>query len=110
MIDRISPLGNSFTPAAGAVSSVGNAAQAASVAPVAGAGTTDFASLLGSLFTDTTSTLRTAEATSIASIKGQATTQQVVEAVMSAEQTLQAAIAIRDKVTSAYLELSRMQI
>ena len=29
---------------------------------------------------------------------------------MSAEQTLQGAIAIRDKVVSAYLEISRMQI
>ena len=36
--------------------------------------------------------------------------QQVVEAVMSAEQTLQAAIAIRDKVVTAYLEISRMAI
>jgi flagellar hook-basal body complex protein FliE len=32
----------------------------------------------------------------------------VVEAVMSTEQTLQAAIAIRDKVVAAYQELSRM--
>ena len=29
---------------------------------------------------------------------------------MNAEQMLQAAIAVRDKVTAAYLELSRMQI
>ena len=36
--------------------------------------------------------------------------QQVVEAVMAAEQTLQSAIAIRDKVVSAYLEISRMAI
>jgi flagellar hook-basal body complex protein FliE len=34
----------------------------------------------------------------------------VVEAVMTAEQTLQGAIAVRDKVVAAYLELSRMQI
>ena len=109
MLDRIAPLGTSFAPT-GPTVPVGNVGQPAQVAPVAGTGNTDFASLLGSLFTDTTNTLRTAEATSIASIKGQATTQQVVEAVMSAEQTLQAAIANRDKVTAAYLELSRMQI
>jgi flagellar hook-basal body complex protein FliE len=36
--------------------------------------------------------------------------QQVVEAVMAAEQTLQSSIAIRDKVVAAYLEVSRMQI
>jgi flagellar hook-basal body complex protein FliE len=34
----------------------------------------------------------------------------VVEAVLGAEQTLQAAIAVRDKITAAYLELSRMNI
>ena len=41
-------------------------------------------------------------------MQGKASVQQVVEAVMSAEQTLQSAIAIRDKVVAAYLELSRM--
>ncbi len=46
----------------------------------------------------------------MAGIQGTATVQQVVEAVMSAEQTLQGAVAIRDKVVAAYLELSRMQI
>jgi flagellar hook-basal body complex protein FliE len=34
----------------------------------------------------------------------------VVEAVMAAEQTLQTSVAIRDKVVSAYLEISRMSI
>ena len=36
--------------------------------------------------------------------------QQVVAAVMSTEQTLQAAIAVRDKVVAAYQEISRMAI
>jgi flagellar hook-basal body complex protein FliE len=34
----------------------------------------------------------------------------VVDAVMNAQQTLQAAVAIRDKIVSAYLEVSRMSI
>jgi flagellar hook-basal body complex protein FliE len=34
----------------------------------------------------------------------------VVEAVMSAEQTLQMAVAVRDKVVQAYQEVSRMAI
>ncbi len=54
--------------------------------------------------------VRNAENISVAGIQGSATVQQVVEAVMSAEQTLQGAVAIRDKVVAAYLELSRMQI
>jgi flagellar hook-basal body complex protein FliE len=56
------------------------------------------------------STLKQGEETAVAGIKGQATTQQVVEAVMASEQTLQASIAIRDKVVAAYLEISRMSI
>ncbi len=55
-------------------------------------------------------TVKTGEATSIAGVQGKATVQQVVEAVMAAEQTLQAGVAIRDKVVSAYLEISRMSI
>lgn len=101
MIDPIS------RPATGAVAPAGIAPEPAPAAAVKGP---DFAAILGGMITDTTNALRAAEATSIAGIKGQASTQQIVEAVMSAEQTLQAAIAIRDKVTAAYLELSRMQI
>ena len=50
------------------------------------------------------------EATALAGINGKASTNQVVQAVMTAEQTLQAAIAIRDKVVTAFLEIGRMQI
>lgn len=74
------------------------------------AGDADFGSLLGGLFTSTADNLKKAEAVSVAGIKGQATVQQVVEAVMNAEQSLQGAIAVRDKVVTAYLEISRMQI
>ena len=55
-------------------------------------------------------TLRRAEAVSIAGIRGTASTQEVVEKIMAAEQSLQAAIAVRDKVVSAYTEISRMAI
>ena len=43
-------------------------------------------------------------------INGQANTQEVVDAVMSAERTLQTAVAVRDKIVTAYLEISRMPI
>ncbi len=54
--------------------------------------------------------IKEGEAASIAGVDGQASVQQVVEAVMAAESTLQTAIAIRDKVVSAYQEISRMTI
>ncbi|MEJ2124299.1 MAG: flagellar hook-basal body complex protein FliE [Alphaproteobacteria bacterium] len=70
----------------------------------------DFSDMLTQMIGDTANTLREAEKTSIAGIQGKATVQEVVEAVMAADQSLQAAVAVRDKVTAAYLELSRMTI
>ena len=70
----------------------------------------DFGSMLGDLAAKTAGDVRNAETLSIAGVRGQASVQQVVEAVMSAEQSLQTAIAVRDKVVSAYLEISRMSI
>ena len=77
-------------------------------APVDGGG--DFASMLGAAITDFGNKLRQAEAVSINGVKGTASMQDVVEKVMSAEQSLQAVIAVRDKVISAYQEISRMAI
>lgn len=81
----------------------------AKVAPGSDPGA-DFTSFLGQLTTDAASAVRTGESISVAGIQGKASVQEVVAAVMSAEQTLQSAIAIRDKVVQAYLELSRMSI
>ncbi len=71
---------------------------------------TDFGTVIGNMTLEAISTLKQGEQTAVAGVRGQATTQQVVEAVMASEQTLQAGIAIRDKVVSAYLEISRMTI
>lgn len=70
----------------------------------------DFTSMLSRMAADTVDTLKGAEAVSVAGIKDKASVQQVVESVMAAEQSLQTAIAVRDKVVSAYLEISRMAI
>jgi flagellar hook-basal body complex protein FliE len=69
-----------------------------------------FAQALGQAATRTVDTLQNAEQLSIAALKGDADTREVVDAVMSAQQALQAAVAIRDKIVSAYLEISRMSI
>ncbi|WP_407667401.1 flagellar hook-basal body complex protein FliE [Microvirga lotononidis] len=83
------------TPAAGAV---------------AGASQASFGDMMAQVANSAIDTMKAGEAASIAGIQGKATVQQVVEAVMSAEQTLQTAIAIRDKVVAAYQEISRMTI
>ncbi len=70
----------------------------------------DFGKLLESTGKHAIKTLETAETQSLQALSGNGSTRQVVEAVMSAEQTLQIAVGIRDKIVSAYLELSRMAI
>ena len=70
----------------------------------------DFGGTLAGVVASAGNTLRRAEDAAVAGIAGELSPQQVVTKVMAAEQTLQAAIAIRDKLVGAYLEISRMQI
>lgn len=59
---------------------------------------------------DAATSLRASEAASVAGLAGQLPVDQVVQAVMTAEQQLQTAVALRDKIVAAYLEISRMPI
>ncbi|MBX9682616.1 MAG: flagellar hook-basal body complex protein FliE [Hyphomicrobium sp.] len=101
------PISSLTLPSVGGVGSAGGAPGVAGAAPSGGV---DFASFLKEMASNTVNSLQAGEAMSIAGIQGKATTQQVVEAVMQAEQSLHAAVAIRDKVVGAYLEISRMSI
>ena len=74
------------------------------------AGQPDFASVMAQVTTNAIDTMKNAETVSVKGINGEASTQSVVAAVMDAERTLTTAVAIRDKVVSAYQELSRMAI
>ena len=85
---------------------VGNLASAGA----AGVQPSTFSDMLAGMIGDTATAVKTAEAASISGVGGKANIQQVAEAVLAAEMTLQSAIAVRDKVTAAYLELSRMAI
>ena len=80
--------------------------------PAAGAANpaASFASVLSDMASQAVSTLERAEQVSVQGMQGQADTREVVDAVMNAEQALQAAVAIRDKIVSAYMEISRMAI
>ena len=70
----------------------------------------DFGSVLKSLALDSMQSVRDGEAAAIAGVQGSMPLQTVVEHIMAAERTLQAGIAVRDKVVSSYLEITRMQI
>jgi len=69
-----------------------------------------FGDLLAQLAGHARDSVKAGEAAAISGIQGKASTQSVVEAVMSAEQSLQTAVAIRDKVVAAYQEIVRMAI
>ncbi|MBM1169545.1 flagellar hook-basal body complex protein FliE [Microvirga arabica] len=110
MISAVSSISSMIdSPAAvTAVPAFGTAPPA--VGAVAGASQVSFSDMMAQVATSAVDTMKAGEAASIAGIQGKASVQQVVEAVMSAEQTLQTAIAIRDKVVAAYQEIARMAI
>lgn len=70
----------------------------------------DFGAMLSDLASQSVAAIKQGETTAIAGMQGKASVQQVVMDVMAAEQALNTGIAVRDKVVSAYLELTRMQI
>jgi len=71
---------------------------------------TNFAATLKEVGVQMVQSVENAEATSIAGLKGEADTYEVVSSIMEAERSLRMAVAVRDKIISAYLEISRMQI
>ncbi len=90
-------------------SASGSSAAGGTAAQVDAAGAS-FGATVARAAADVAGNLHHAETVSIQGIKGQATTREVVDAVMTAQQSLQTALAIRDKIVSAYLEISRMTI
>jgi flagellar hook-basal body complex protein FliE len=78
--------------------------------PAAATGQPSFDNVLSQLAGSVSGKLENAEAVSMRSMTGDVPTRDVVNAVMDAEQSLQTAIAIRDKIVQAYLEISRMPI
>jgi len=71
---------------------------------------TTFSAALASVSANAVDTLKSAEGLSMKALQGELEVREVVDAVMTAEQTLQTAVAIRDKIVSSYLEISRMAI
>jgi flagellar hook-basal body complex protein FliE len=108
MIPALAAIGPVAAQAVGDASSIGGQSLAAGMAGAAAP--VDFGSVLAQVTQDTIGKLKGAEATSISGMQGNASVQQVVEAVSGAQTSLQTAIAVRDKVVAAYQEVSRMSI
>ncbi len=70
----------------------------------------DFGQVLADVSAGAFSDLKTAESVAISGIQGKAPVQQVVQAVMHAEESLHTALAIRDKAVSAYQSVTQMAI
>ena len=78
--------------------------------PVQAGDDAGFDSVMKQVTTDAIGTLKAGESASISAMQGKESTRKVVEALMSAEQALQTAVAVRDKVVQAYQEVVRMSI
>lgn len=70
----------------------------------------DFGSIMADMAKDTIDNLKGAEAMSFQAIQGKASTREVVDAVLQAQQSLHTAMALRDKIVTAWMEVSKMQI
>lgn len=110
MIDAIKTISAAVSGVKDVASTTGSAATQSMLGSSATGQTQSFADVMGSLASDMASSLKRSEVVSMQGMRGEADTRQVVDAVMNAEQSLQTAIAIRDKVVSAYLEIARMPI
>lgn len=75
-----------------------------------GAKGNDFAGVLQDALKGAVQTGKEAEAKAVSNIAGKTDLVDVVTAVSAAEATLQTIVAVRDKVISAYQEISRMSI
>lgn len=69
-----------------------------------------FGDVLKDAAMNTVSDIQNAEQMSFKGIAGKVSTREVVDAVMAADRSLQTAIALRDKVVSAYMEITKMPI
>jgi flagellar hook-basal body complex protein FliE len=106
MLDMLSSV------AVSAGKSVAQAVETETMGPAAiqSSGDLGFDAVFKQVTTDAIGSLKAGEAASISAIQGKESTRRAVEALMSAEQALQTAVAVRDKVVQAYQEVVRMSI
>ncbi len=94
-----------FAPSAPLASAAAGAA-----AQSAASAATDFSQVMSKVASDTLHSVEGAEKLSISGIEGKASVQSVVESVMTAQENLQTALAVRDKAVAAFQEITRMSI
>ncbi len=95
-------------PPSGSVSS-GGLARAAGTSPALTEGTT-FEQALSQAVGSAVDALQSGEALAIQGVEGAAPPMKVVSAVMEAQRSLQSVLAVRDKLVSAWQDVSKMAI
>jgi flagellar hook-basal body complex protein FliE len=88
----------------------GSLGPAAPQAPAPPSDGVSFEAALGQAIGSAVDTLQTGEAAAIQGVVGAAPPMRVVESVMDAQRSLQSVLAIRDKLVSAWQDISRMSI
>jgi flagellar hook-basal body complex protein FliE len=101
---------SSLAPSLGAAASSAATAATSAASTATATGGADFGSIMSQVSGDAVKKLKAAEATSVSGIEGKASTQDVVQSVMSAQESLQTALAIRDKAVSAFQDITKMSI
>lgn len=76
----------------------------------AGASENSFTNLVKEASQSAMETVRSGEAMAEAGLRGEADTQQVVEAMLAMESTVKVAVSVRDRFVEAYQEILRMPI
>jgi flagellar hook-basal body complex protein FliE len=71
---------------------------------------TDFAGMVGDAAKSALQTMRQSEQVTAQGVAGKADVQQVVQALSNAEVTMQAVVAVRDKVLGAYNDIMHMSV
>jgi flagellar hook-basal body complex protein FliE len=89
------------------IAKIGTASTAQSAIPAAGQGFGDF---LSSAIKDSVSSMKAGEQMATQQVAGKANIVDVVNAVNSAEMTLDTVVAVRDKVVQAYQSIMNMPI
>jgi flagellar hook-basal body complex protein FliE len=74
------------------------------------ASSTDFAGMVGDAAKSALQTMRQSEQVTAQGVAGKADVQQVVQALSNAEVTMQAVVAVRDKVLGAYNDIMHMSV
>lgn len=98
----ISSVLGALAPAAPTAADAGRAA--------ATAGGENFGQMMSKLAADTVHNVKGAETAAVDGIAGKADIQAVVQSVMAAQESLQTALAVRDKAVAAFQEVTRMAI